>query len=181
MNFYELAPQSQAYLHAIELHACLNTLERLLPHQEAVSFIKEQLTAHRPTENAWEYELNSFLTIRYRKPVEKHDLVLYYLVAGCGINRIQSLLKVGQSTIYRIRDNTDWNRKRTTLEGMFLSDPQTLDGLQRMTKAFQMLDGFRVSDPNMTPSLTYSNNAQNFHAKTGPSNAGKAMLDDYFS
>lgn len=164
-TYHELPNHVQAYLHATEVHACIHALHKLFRPEDAKRVLQEQLN-HRNAPNMWEDAISSFYSTRAKKPLDQLELVFYYLTAGCGITKITKLLNVGQSTVYKVKNNEDYSRRHTTLEGMFLTDSYTTDGLRRMTDALQVLDGFRVVPQGMTSSLGYSTNHENF-AKAG--------------
>jgi hypothetical protein len=162
-TYYTLPDYIQIRCHAIELHAVVEKLSTMLRKNELTMFLRKQLNAEDRPE-AWSEVINAFVMKVYRKPIDKEDLALYYLAAGVGIKKAQALVGCGQTLIYKVRDREDWSRHHSSLESMLVTDTFTLHGLKVMTNAFNILNGYRVTESDQLPN-SYDKNHFNFHNK----------------
>lgn len=147
LNYHEMTEQQRNYFHAIEIWETYNVYRQLFGREAENRFV-EALNGHRPAyEQAWEYELKRFISQFRTTSRVRDDRILYYLVAGCGMNRISKLLKVGQSTIYRVRDEFLTQNYITTITGVLEVEPRIIANTRYLMQYLNVLDGLRVDEP----------------------------------
>lgn len=162
-NYYELPDHVQVYLHTLELHAVIQKMRTYMTQDEITHQLQKKLN-HKTTPEAWSTDINTFVMTRFKKPVDREDMALYYLVAGVGINKIQNLVKIGQPAIYRERDRADWSHHHSPLERMFITDDFALQQVHVLANAFNIMDGYRVTQADQLP-ISYTNRHENFKKK----------------
>lgn len=175
-DYLALPPHAQHYLHSLELHAIIRCMRDnfQMPKAIIIPFVRDTLVQPDSPHN---HQIESFLETRHNMLMDKEEVALYYLTAGCGINKVCKLANLGQASVYKIRENPNWDIRTTGLSSAFLADGHILRAIQNWTNALNIFEGYRVTDSSHVHEL-YANHEVNFKRRPAPKKDFKQMLND---